>query len=63
MLQVVCRLLAPLVLPERRVLPGMLWAVVLSVVPMARVAQAMHWVTVGPVCAVGDALGMGGGGP
>ena len=36
-LQVVCRLVAPLVLSLRRVLPGMLWAVVSSVVPMARV--------------------------
>ena len=37
-LQVVCRLVAPLVLSLRRVLPGPLWAVVSSVVPMARVA-------------------------
>ena len=37
-LQVVCRLVAPLVLSLRRVLPGVLWAVVSSVVPMARVA-------------------------
>ena len=29
---------------------------------MARVTQAMHCVTVRPVCAVGDALGTGGGG-
>ena len=36
-LQVVCRLAAPLVLSLRRVLPGVLWAVVSSVVPMARV--------------------------
>ena len=36
-LQVVCRLGAPLVLSLRRVLPGVLWAVVSSVVPMARV--------------------------
>ena len=36
-LQVVCRLVAPLVLSLRRVLPGVLWAVVSSVVPMARV--------------------------
>ena len=36
-LQVVCRLLAPLVLSLRRVLPGVLWAVVSSVVPMAKV--------------------------
>ena len=36
-LQVVCRLVAPLVLSPRRVLPGVLWAVVSSVVPMARV--------------------------
>ena len=35
--QVVCRLVAPLVLSLRRVLPGVLWAVVSSVVPMARV--------------------------
>ena len=33
-LQVVCRLVAPLVLSLRRVLPGVSWAVV----PMARVA-------------------------
>ena len=32
------------------------------VVQMARVTQAMHRVTVTPVCAVGDALGTGGGG-
>ena len=61
-LQVVCRLVAPLVLSLRRVVLGVLWAVVLSVVPMVRVTQAMHRVTVRPVCAVGDALGMGGGG-
>ena len=61
-LQVVCRLVAPLVLSLRRVLPGVLWAVVSSVVPMARMTQAMHWVTVRTVCAVGDALGTGGGG-
>ena len=36
-LQVVCRLVAPLVLSLRRVLPGLLWAVVSSVVPMVRV--------------------------
>ena len=36
-LQVVCRLVAPLELSLRRVLLGVLWAVVLSVVPMARV--------------------------
>ena len=36
-LQVVCRLVAPLVLSPRRVLLGVLWAVVSSVVPMARV--------------------------
>ena len=36
-LQVVCRLVAPLVLSLRRVLPGVLWAVVSSVVPMVRV--------------------------
>ena len=34
-LQVVCRLVAPLVLSLRRVLLGVLWAVVSSVVPMA----------------------------
>ena len=61
-LQVVCRLVAPLVLSLRRVVLGVLWAVVSSVVPMARVTQAMHRVTVRPVCAVGDALGTGGGG-
>ena len=59
-LQVVCRLVAPLVLPVCRVLLGMLWAVVLSVMPMVRVTQAMHRVTVRPVCAVGDALRTGG---
>ena len=37
MLQVVCRLVVPLVLSLRRVLPGVLWAVVSLVVPMARV--------------------------
>ena len=36
-LQVVCRLVVPLVLSLRRVLPGVLWAVVSSVVLMARV--------------------------
>ena len=36
-LQVVCRLVAPLVLSLRRVLPGVLWAQVSSVVLMARV--------------------------
>ena len=41
---------------------GVLWVVVSSVVPMVRVTQAMHRVTVRPVCAVGDALGTGGGG-
>ena len=61
-LQVVCRLVAPLVLSLRRVVLGVLWAVVSSVVPMVRVTQAMHWVTVRPVCAVGDALRTGGGG-
>ena len=35
-LQVVCRLVAPLVLSLRRVLPGVLWVVVSLVVPMAR---------------------------
>ena len=60
-LQAVCRLVAPLVLSLRSVVLGVLWVVVLSVVPMVRVAQAMHWVTVRPVCAVGDALGTGGG--
>ena len=61
-LQVVCRLAAPLVLSLRRVVLGLLWAVVSSVVPMVRVTQAMHRVTVRTVCAVGDALGTGGGG-
>ena len=61
-LQVVCRLVAPLVLSLRRVVLGVLWAVVSSVVPMVRVTQAMHRVMVRPVCAVGDALGMGVGG-
>ena len=61
-LQVVCPLVAPLVLSLRRVVLGVLWAVVSSVVPMVRVTQAMHRVTVRPVCAVGDALGTGGGG-
>ena len=55
--------MAPLVLPVRRVLLGVLWAVVSSVVPMLRVTHAMHRVTVRLVCAVGDALGTGGGGP
>ena len=62
MLQVVCGLVAPLVLSLRRGVLGVLWAVVSSVVPMVRVTQAMHRVTVRPVCAVGDALGTGGGG-
>ena len=62
-LQVVCRLVAPLVLSLRRVVLGVLWAVVLSVVPMVRVTQAMHRMTVRPVCAVGGALGTGDGGP
>ena len=61
-LQVVCWLVAPLVLSLRRVVLGMLWAVVSSVVPMVRVTQAMHRVTVRPVCAVGDRLGTHGGG-
>ena len=61
-LQVVCWLVARLVLSLRRVVLGVLWAVVSSVVLMVRVTQAMHWVTVRPVGAVGDALGMGGGG-
>ena len=61
-LQVVCWLVAPLVLSLRRGLRGVLWAVLSWVVPMARVTQAMHRVTVRPVCAVGDALGTGGGG-
>ena len=61
LLQVVCRLVAPLVLSLRRVL-GVLWAVVLSVMPMARVTQAMHRLTVRLVCAVGDGFGTGGGG-
>ena len=55
--------MAPLVLPVRRASPGMLWAVVSSVVLMVRLTQGMHRVTVGPVCAVGDAFGTGGGGP
>ena len=59
-LQVVCRLVAPLVLSLRRVVLGVLSVVVSSVVPMVRVTQAMHRVTVRPVCAVGDALGTGG---
>ena len=46
----------------RRVVLGVLWAVVSSVVQIARLTQAMHRVTVRPVCAVGDALGTGGGG-
>ena len=58
-LQVVCQLVAPLVLSLRRVVLGVLWAVVSSVVPMARVTQAMHRVTVRTVCAVGDVLGTG----
>ena len=40
---------------------GHVW--VSSVVPMARVTQAMHRVTVKPVCALGDLLGTGGVGP
>ena len=60
-LQVVCRLVAPLVLSLRRVVLGVLWAVMLSV-PMVRVTRAMHRVTVRPVCAVGDALGTAVGG-
>ena len=60
--QVVCRLVAPLVLSLRRVVLGVLWVVVSSMVPMVRVTKAMHRVTVRPVCAVGDALGTGGGG-
>ena len=55
-----CRLVAPLLLSLRRVVLGVLWAVALSVVPMVRVTQAMHRVTVRLVCAVGDALGTGG---
>ena len=62
-LQMVCRLVAPLVLPVLRLSPGMLWVMVSSLVPMVRVTQAMQRVTVGPVCAIGDALGTGGGGP
>ena len=54
--------MAPLVLSLRRVVLGVLSAVVSSVVPMVRVTQGMHRVTVRPVCAVGDALGTGGGG-
>ena len=63
LLQVVCWLMAPLVLPACRVVLGMLWAEVSSVVPMVRVTEAIHRVTVRPVCAVGDALGKGGGEP
>ena len=62
MLQVVCRLVALLILPVRRASPGMLWVVVSSMVPMVRVTQVMHRVTVGPLCVGGDALGTGGGG-
>ena len=61
-LQLVCGLVAPLVLSLRRVVLGVLWVVVSSVVPMVRVTQAMHRVTVRAVCVVGDALGAGGGG-
>ena len=57
------RLVAPLVLPVHRVLLRMLLAVVSWGVPMVRVTQAMHRVTVRAVCAVGDVLGTGGGGP
>ena len=59
-LPVVCRLVAPLVLSWRRGALGVLWAVVSSVVPMVTVTQAMHRLTVRPLCAVGDALGTGG---
>ena len=38
--------MARLVLPLRRVVLGVLWAVVSSVVPMVRVTQATHRVTV-----------------
>ena len=55
--------MAPLVLPVREGFLWMLWAVVSSVVWMARVTQAMHEVKGGVVCAVGDALGTGGGWP
>ena len=55
--------MAPLVLPVHRASAGMLWVVVSSTVPMVRVTQAMHRVTVGPVCVIGDALGTGRGGP
>ena len=55
--------MAPLVLPVSRVLLGVLWALVSSLVPMVRVTQGMHRVMVKPVCALGDALGTGGGGP
>ena len=41
-LQVVCGLVAPLVLPVSRVLLGMLWAAVSLVVLMVRVTQAIH---------------------
>ena len=61
-LYVVCRLVAPLILSLRRVVLGVLWAVVSSVVLMVRVTRVMHRVTVKPVCAVGDVLGTGGGG-
>ena len=61
-LRVVCRPVAQLVLSLRRVVLGVLWAVVSSVVLMVRVTQAMHRVTVRPVCAGGDSLGTGGGG-
>ena len=54
--------MASLVLSLRKVVLGVLWAVVSSVVPMVRVTQAMHRVTVRPVCAVGDAPGRDGGG-
>ena len=55
--------MATLVLPVCRASPGMLWVVLSSLVPMVRVTQAMHRVTVGPVCVLGDALGTGGEGP
>ena len=54
--------MALLVLPVRRGSPGMFWVVVSSVVPIVRATQAMHQVTVGPVCVVGNALGTGCGG-
>ena len=74
-LQVVCWLVVPLVLPVGRVLQVMLWVVVSLVVPMVRVPQAMHRVMAPPflsilrvlyrvmvrlVCAAGGAMAGGG---